>query len=90
MSVTNPTLNFEPLDELAVVLLLAAALPPPLELLALLLLLLLLPHAASPRASAAMTKATEPIALILPDTTSPFHKTECATIALSADLMPLV
>jgi hypothetical protein len=70
VSVTNPTLKFPPpLDEL-VVLLEAPALPAPLELA---LLLLLLPHAASPRASAAVARATGPESLILPVTTSPFR-----------------
>jgi hypothetical protein len=61
-----------PLDELlaAVLVLLDAAAPPlPLEAeLVLELLLLLLPHAASPRASAAVARATRPTGLILPVT----------------------
>jgi hypothetical protein len=74
MSVTRPTLSFEPLlDELLDVLLLLLLDPPaeapPLELV---LLLLLLPHAASPRASTAMAKATRPTGLILPITTVSF------------------
>jgi hypothetical protein len=71
MSVTRPTLKPElPEDELAVLLvLLGAAAPPPH---AVLLLLLLLPHAASPRASAAVASARRPIGLILPVTKSPF------------------
>jgi hypothetical protein len=73
MSVTTPTLSFAPLlDELAVVVLLDAAALPPVELLLLLLLLLLLPHAASPRASAAVARATRPTGLILPVTTISF------------------
>jgi hypothetical protein len=70
MSVTNPTLSFEPLlDELAAVLLvLVLAGAAALELVVLLLLLLLLPHAASPRASAAVARATRPTGLILPVT----------------------
>jgi hypothetical protein len=71
MSVTTPTLSFapllDPLDALVVVLLDAAALPPPA-----LVLLLLLPHAASPRASAAVARATRPTGLILPVTTISF------------------
>jgi hypothetical protein len=77
MSVTNPTLSFEPLlDELAAVLLvLVLAGAAALELVVLLLLLLLLlPHAASPRASAAVAKATRPTGLILPVTPSPFRQ----------------
>jgi hypothetical protein len=69
MSVTTPTLIFvPPLDELVValvLLLLGAAAAPPLEVL---LLLLLLPHAVSPRASAAVARATRPTGLILPVT----------------------
>jgi hypothetical protein len=74
MSVTNPTLSFEPLlDELAAVLLvLVLAGAAALELVV--LLLLLLPHAASPRASAAVAKATRPTGLILPVTPSPFRQ----------------
>jgi guanine deaminase len=79
MSVTTPTLKFDPLDEVPpleavdVVLLLllgAAALPPALEV----LLLLLLPHAASPRVSTAIANAAAPDGLILPVTTTPFHQ----------------
>jgi hypothetical protein len=73
MSVTNPTLSFEPLlDELAAVLVVldAAALPPPEVLV--LLLLLLLPHAASPRASAPVASTARPNGLILTVTSSPF------------------
>jgi hypothetical protein len=58
-----------PLDELlaAVEVLLDAGAPPLLLLLVLELeLLLLLPHAASPRASAAVTRVTRPTGLILP------------------------
>ena len=70
MSVTRPTLKLLPLDEplaaVLVLLLLGAAALPPLEVL--LLLLLLLPHAASPRASAAVARATRPTGLILPVT----------------------
>jgi hypothetical protein len=73
MSVTTPTLSFvpllDPLDPLVVVLLDAAALPPPALVL---VLLLLLPHAASPRASAAVARATRPTGLILPVTTISF------------------
>jgi hypothetical protein len=70
MSVTKPTLKPEPLEDepvlLLVLLLLGAAALPPLELL--LLLLLLLPHAASPRTSTAVARATRPTGLILPVT----------------------
>jgi hypothetical protein len=74
MSVTNPTLSFEPLlDEAAVlvVLLDAAALPPLVGVV--LLLLLLLPHAASPRASAPVLSTARPNGLILTVTSSPFR-----------------
>jgi hypothetical protein len=82
MSVTRPTFMPLPLplDELlaAVLVLLDAAAPPlPLVLVAAaleLLLLLLLPHAASPRASAAVARATRPTGLILPVTRSPFRQ----------------
>ncbi len=85
MSVTKPTLSFVPLlDELAVLVLLDAAALPPLELLEL-LLLLLLPHAASPRASAAVARATRPTGLILPVTSSPFRQIEWATITSARD-----
>jgi hypothetical protein len=88
MSVTRPTLKPEPLDDELVVLLLAAAVllvgaaAAVLEL----LLLLLLPHAASPRASTTTASAPRPDGLILPDTTSPFLKSEWATITRAADL----
>jgi hypothetical protein len=73
MSVTKPTLKFPPPDEpLAAVLVLLDAAAPPLPLAAVLagveLLLLLLPHAASPRASAAVARVTRPTGLILPVT----------------------
>jgi hypothetical protein len=57
-----------PLDELlaAVEVLLDAGAPPLLLLVLELELLLLLPHAASPRASAAVTRVTRPTGLILP------------------------
>lgn len=89
MSVTRPTLKPDPLDDVpplaaVVVLLDAAVLLAALGLL-LLLLLLLLPHAASPRASTAAASAPRPNGLILPDTTSPFLKSEGATITRSAD-----
>lgn len=78
MSVTKPTLKLPPLDEpllAAVEVLLDAAAPPLLlELVAALLLLLLLPHAASPRASTAVARATRPTGLILPVTRSPFRQ----------------
>jgi hypothetical protein len=57
----------EPLDDALVVLalvLLDAAAPPPLEVVV--LLLLLLPHAASPRTSTAVARATRPTGLLLP------------------------
>jgi hypothetical protein len=93
MSVTKPTLKPEllddaPPDELVVLPDAAGALPL-LELVLLLLLLLLLPHAASPSASTAVARASRPEGLILPDTRSPFRKTECATITPTADLFPL-
>jgi hypothetical protein len=94
MSVTKPTLKPDPLDDVpplaaVVVLLDAAVLLAALGLLLLLLLLLLLPHAASPRASTTTASAPRPDGLILPDTTSPFLKSEGATIARSADPWPL-
>jgi hypothetical protein len=56
-----------PLDELlAAVEVLLDAGAPPLLLVLELELLLLLPHAASPRASAAVTRVTRPTGLILP------------------------
>jgi hypothetical protein len=85
MSVTKPTPKVPPLDDALLLLVLlvlgAAAL---LELL-LLLLLLLLPHAASPRASAAVARATRLESLILPVTASPFLRTEWATITAERD-----
>jgi hypothetical protein len=72
MSVTKPTLKPEPLeDELVAVVLLAAAVLVVPAAAALLLLLLLLPHAASPRATAAIKRA-RPARLVLPVTRSPF------------------
>jgi hypothetical protein len=62
----------EPLDEALVVLLDAAAPPLALVVALLVLLLLLLPHAASPRASAAVARATRPTGLILPVTVISF------------------
>ncbi|HUJ33697.1 MAG TPA: hypothetical protein VLW51_00700 [Solirubrobacteraceae bacterium] len=84
MSVTNPTLKPEPLDDAAAVLVLDAA-----AALLVLLLLLLLPHAASPRASTATARAPRPDGLILPDTTVSFLKSEWATITRPADRMPV-
>ena len=91
MSVTRPTLNPELDDELVVLLLAAAVLLvlAAAALLELLLLLLLLPHAASPKASTTTASAPRPDGLILPDTSSPFLKSEWATITRSADLLPL-
>jgi hypothetical protein len=84
MSVTSPTGYAEllELDELAAVLVveLAAAL-----LLVVVLLLLLLPHAASPKVRAAVPSAGRMYALILPDTCSPFRRTENATLSAYED-----
>lgn len=71
MSVTNPTLKPEPLDDDppdAALVVLVDADAPPLAGVELVVLLLLLPHAASPRASAAVARATRPTGLILPVT----------------------
>src|SRR5262249_1400231 len=72
MSVTTPTFNFVPLlDPLLAAGLVGVdvvgAAPPP-DVVVVVLLLLLLPHAASPRARAAVARATRPTGLILPVT----------------------
>jgi hypothetical protein len=73
MSVTRPTLKPLPLDEpplaAVVALVVVAAAPPlPLEPVVVVVVLLLLPHAASPRANAAVARVTRPTGLILPVT----------------------
>jgi hypothetical protein len=78
MSVTSPTLKVPVLLDVLV-----DELPPLVELVLLLvLLLLLLPQAATTMARA-IASAMRPIGLILlPDTESPFIRTEAATLAL--------
>jgi hypothetical protein len=69
MSVTRPTGKPEPLDDPLVVLVVPLAAAPPVPVVVVVVVvLLLLPHAASPRASAAVARATRPIGLILPVT----------------------
>jgi hypothetical protein len=61
----------EPLDD-ALVVVVAAAPPLPVVVVVVVVLLLLLPHAASPRASAPVARATRPTGLILPVTVISF------------------
>jgi hypothetical protein len=72
MSVTRPTLKLPLLDEppeaLVLVALVDAAAPPLPLAPVVVVVLLLLPHAVSPRASAAVARATRPTGLILPVT----------------------